>query len=64
MVGGIARVVGAVVDAGEKIIGADWICATSMVMAVKPVVLVIWPTMNMRLSALTVKSRIMTIWFA
>ena len=59
--------VGATTDVGEEVIGADRIYTSSMVVAVKLlrlVVQVIWLTVNLRLSATTTKSRMMTIWLA
>jgi hypothetical protein len=61
----IANVVGAIVD--EDVVDADRICASSMEVAVKvltPVILVIWPTMNERPSAMAAESRMMTILLA
>jgi len=63
----IASVVEAPTDVGEEVIGADQICASSMVVAVKllkTVVQVIWPMVNVRLSATAVELGMMTIWFA
>jgi hypothetical protein len=65
VVGDAANVVGAV--AGEDVVDADWIYASSVVVTVKPptpVVQVIWSMMNMRPSAMAVKSGMMTIWNA
>ena len=64
MVKDVAGVVGAVANVGEELIDTDWICAFSMVVAaklLKPVVQVVWPTMNVRSSATTAKSGMMTI---
>ena len=33
--GARSNVVGAIADAGEAVVDADWICASSMVMAMK-----------------------------
>ena len=49
--GARSNVVGAVADAGEAVVDADRIRASSMVMAMKlsePVVQVIWPMVNVR----------------
>ena len=67
VVGAIASVVGAATDVGEEVIGADRTYTSSMVMAVKllkPVVQVIWPTVNVRSSVTAAKSGMMTIWLA
>jgi hypothetical protein len=67
VVGAIASAIGAKTDIGEEVIGTDQICTSSMVVAVKllkSVVQVIWVMVNMRLSATTVESRMMIIWFA
>jgi hypothetical protein len=61
----IASVVGAVAD--EDVIDANRICASSVVVAVKPltpVVQVIWPTVNKRPSATAAESGMMTILLA
>jgi len=67
VVGTVASVVGAATYVGEEVISADWICTSSMVVAVKPlkpVVQMIWPTVNMRPLATIAESEMMTIWFA
>ena len=59
MVGAVANVEGGAID-------ADWICVPSVIMAAKllePMVQVIWPTVNVRLSTTAAKSGMMTIWF-
>jgi len=48
VVGVIARVVGAMADVNEEVIGADRIYASSVVMAVK----LLKPTMNMKTLAM------------
>jgi hypothetical protein len=72
MVGAVARVVedvasvvGAVAD--EDVVDTDRICASSVAVAVKlltPLVQVIWPTVNERLSATAAESGMMTILLA
>jgi hypothetical protein len=65
VVGAVASVVEAVAD--EDVVNIDWICASSVVVAVKlltPVVQVIWPTMNERPSTTAVESGMMTILLA
>ena len=64
MVGDIAGVVEVVADAGVEVIAADQICASSMVVVaklLKPVVEVIWSTMNVMPSATAPKLEMMTI---
>ena len=61
-----SNVVGAVADAGEAVVDVDWICASSMVMAMKlsePVVQVIWPMVNMRPFGVAMETEMMTILF-
>jgi hypothetical protein len=53
--------------ADEDMVDADQICATSVVVAVKLLMLVIqviWPTVNKRPSAMAVESGMMTILLA
>ena len=62
-----SNVVGAVADAGEAVVDADWICASSVVMAMKlsePVVQVIWPMVNVRPFGVAMGPGMMTILFA
>ena len=68
---GVARarsnVVGAVADAGEVVVNADRIRASSVVMAMKlsePVVQVIWPMVNARPFGVAMELGMMTILFA
>ena len=66
VVGAIASVVGATADVDEEVIGADQICASSMVVVVKlmkPVVQVIWSMMNVMLPATAAELGMMAIWF-
>ena len=61
-----AGVVGAIADAGEAVVDADWICASSVIMAMKlskPVVQVIWPMVNVRPFGAAMEPGIMTILF-
>ena len=67
---GVARarsnMVGAVADAGEVVVDADWIRASSMVMAMKlsePVVQVIWPMVNVRPFGVAMEPRMIIILF-
>ena len=65
--GARSNVVGAVVDAGEAVVDADWIHASSMVMAMKlsvPVVQLIWLMVNMRPFGVAMEPGMMTILFA
>ena len=58
--------VGAVADAGEAVVDADWICASSMVMAMKLselVVQVIWSMVNVRPFCVAMEPGMMTILF-
>jgi hypothetical protein len=58
----IASVVGAIAD--EDMVHVDWICASSVAVAVKlltPMVQAIWLTVNERQFATAVKSGMMTI---
>ena len=67
VVGAVSIVVGAVADVGEAVVDADWIHASSGVMAMKlsePVVQVIWPTVNMRLFGVAMEPEMMTILFS
>ena len=64
--GARSNVVGAVADAGEAVVHADWICASSVVMAMKlskPVVQVIWPILNVRPFGVAMEPGMMTILF-
>ena len=64
--GARSNVVGAVADAGEAVVDADWICTSSMVMAMKlsePVVQVIWPMVNVRPFGIAMEPGMMTILF-
>ena len=68
---GVARarsnVVGAIADAGEAVVDADWIWASSVVMAIKlsePVVQVIWPMVNVRPFGVAMEPGMMTVLFA
>ena len=61
-----SNVVGAIADAGEAVVNADWICASSVVMAMKlsePVVQVIWPMVNVRPFGIAMELGMMTILF-
>lgn len=74
MVRDVARVVRAVsnmveatVDVRKEVVNIDWICASSMVLVVrlfKPVVQVMLPMVNLRLSTTAMKSGMMIIWLA
>jgi len=67
VVGAVASMIEAVADVDEEVIDADWICASSMVVSMKllrPVVQMIWPTVNTSPSATTTKLGMMTIWLA
>jgi hypothetical protein len=72
VVGAVVGVVRAVVSviraiADEDVVDVDWICASSMVVVVKLLMLVvqvIWPTMNVRPSATAMELRMMTILLA
>ena len=62
-----SNVVRAIADAGEAVVNADWICTSSVVMAMKlsePVVQVIWPMVNVRPFSIAMEPRMMTILFA
>ena len=62
-----SNMVGAIADAGEVVVDADWICASSVVMAMKlsePVVQVIRPMVNMRPFGVAMEPGMMTILFA
>ena len=64
--GARSNVVRAVADAGETMVDADWICASSVVMAMKlsePVVQVIWTTVNVRPFGVAMNMGMMTILF-
>ena len=64
--GARSNVVGAVADAGEVVVDADWICAYSVVMAMKlsePVVQVTWPMVNVRPFGVAMEPKMMTILF-
>ena len=61
-----ANMVGAVADAGEAVVDADWICASSVVMEMKlsePVVQVIWSMLNVRPFGVAMEPGMMTILF-
>jgi hypothetical protein len=62
VVGAVASVVGAVAD--EDMVNADRICTSSVVVAVKRLTPVIWPTVNERPSAMVTESGMMTILLA
>ena len=67
VVGAVFTVVGAVADAGEVVIGAGWIHASSVALAMKssaPVVQVIWPTVNVRPFGVATELGMMIILFA
>jgi len=51
--------VGATTDVNEEEVGADWIYASSVVMAVK----LLKPTMNVKPPTTATKSGMMAIWF-
>ena len=62
-----AGVAGAVADAGEAVVDTNWICASSVVMAMKLselVVQVIWPMVNVRPFGVAIELGMMTILFA
>ena len=64
--GARSNVVGAVADAGKAVVDVDWICAFSVVMAMKLselVVQVIWPMVNVRPFGVAMEPRMMTILF-
>ena len=64
--GARSNVVGAVADAGEAVVDADWIYAPSVVMAMKLselVVQVIWPMVNVRPFGVAMDPGMMTILF-
>ena len=64
--GARSNVVGAVADAGEAVVNADWIYASFVVMAMKlsePVVQVIWPMVNVRPFGVAMEPGMMTILF-
>ena len=66
VVGARSNVVEAIADAGEAVVDADWICASSVVMAMKlsePVVQVIWPMVNVRPFGVAMEPGMMTILF-
>ena len=66
VVGARSNVVGAVADAGKAVVDADWIYASSVVMAMKLselVVQVIWPMVNMRPFDVAMEPGMMTILF-
>ena len=61
-----SNMVRAVANAGEAVVDADWICASSVVMAMKlsePVVQVIWPMVNVRPFGVAIEPGMMTILF-
>ena len=56
----------AVADAGEAVVDADWICTSSVVIAMKlseSVVQVIWLMVNVRQFGVTMEPGMMTILF-
>ena len=64
--GARSNVVGAVADAGDVVVDADWICTSSVVMAMmlsEPVVQVIWPMVNVRSFGVAMETGMMTILF-
>ena len=64
--GAKSNVVRAIADAGEAVVDADWICASSVIMAMKlsePVVQVVWPMVNVRPFGLAMEPGMMTILF-
>ena len=64
--GARSNVVRAVADTGEAVVDADWIYASSVVMAMKlsePVVQVIRPMVNVRLFGVAMEPGMMTILF-
>ena len=64
--GARSNVVGAIANAGEAVVDADWICSSSVVMAMKlsePVVQVIWPMVNVRPFGVAMEPGMMTILF-
>ena len=65
--GARSNMVKAVADASEVVVDANWICASSVVMAMKlsePVVQVIHPMVNMRPFSVAMEPGMMTILFA
>ena len=65
--GARSNVVGVIADASEAVVHANWIYASSVVMAMKlsePVVQVIWPMVNVRPFDVATESEMMTILFA
>ena len=64
--GARSNMVGAVADAGEAVVDADWICASFVVKAMKLsklVVQVIWPMVNVRPFGIAMEPGMMTILF-
>ena len=64
--GARSNVVGAIADASEAVVDADWIYTSSVVMAMKlsePVVHVIWPMVNVRPFGVAMEPGMMTILF-
>ena len=64
--GARSNVAGAVADAGEAVVDADLICASSVIMAMKlsePVVQMTWPMVNVRPFGVTMEPGMMTILF-
>ena len=64
--GARSNMVRAVADAGEVVVDTDWICASSVVMAMKlsePVVQVICPMVNVRPFGVAMEPGMMTILF-
>ena len=66
VVGAMFAVVGAVADAGEVVVGAGWIHASSVALAMESsasVVQVIWLTVNVRPFSIAMGPGMMTILF-
>ena len=64
--GARSNVVGAIADVGEAVVDTDWICASSVVMAMKlseSMVQVTWPMVNMRPFGVAMEPGMMTILF-
>ena len=59
VVGARSNVVGAIADAGEAVVDADWICAFSVVMAMK----LSKPVVNVRPFGVAMEPGMMTILF-
>ena len=66
VVGARSNVVGAIADAGEAVVDADWIYTSSVVMAMKLselVVQVMWSMVNVRPFGVAMEPGMMTILF-